>query len=142
MEPAFWDSSALVPLCVQKQVSATVRRLARRYEVVVWWSTPVEMRSAFARLLRLGQLTLSEYALSGEGLDQLRHGWREMQPTGSLRSEAEALLDRFPLKAADALQLAAAMVWTSGKPRNRLFISGDAQLLKAAQQVGFEAISV
>jgi predicted nucleic acid-binding protein len=140
MEQAFWDSSALVPICVQRQAGATVRQLVRRYAMVVWWTTPVEMRSAFTRLLRMGQLTSSEHISAGQGLDQLRHGWRELQPTEQLRVEAETLVDRFPLKAADALQLAAALAWTLGKPHNRLFISGDAQLLEAARQLGFQTI--
>jgi predicted nucleic acid-binding protein len=140
MEPAFWDSSALVPLCVQKQTSAIVRRLLRRHEMVVWWSTPVEMRSAFARLLRTGQLMPSEHVSAGQGLEQLRRGWRELQPTDRLRAEAETLVDRFPLKAADALQLAAALTWSSGKPRNHVFICGDSQLLQAARKCGFQAV--
>ncbi len=140
MEPAFWDSSALVPLCVQKQTSAIVRRLLRQHEMVVWWSTPVEMRSAFARLLRTGQLTPSEHVSAGQALEQLRRAWRELQPTDRLRADAETLVDRFPLKAADAFQLAAALTWASGKPRSRVFISGDTQLLQAARQCGFQAV--
>ena len=140
MEPAFWDSSALVPLCVQKQTSAIVRRLLRQHEMVVWWSTPVEMRSAFARLLRIGQLTPSEHVSAGQALEQLRRAWRELQPTDRLRADAEMLVDRFPLKAADAFQLAAAHSWASGKPRSRVFISGDIQLLQAARQCGFQAV--
>ena len=87
MEPAFWGSSALVPLCVQKQTSAIVRRLLRQHEMVVWWSTPVEMRSAFARLLRTGQLISSEHVSAGQALGQLRRGWRELQPTDRLCAE-------------------------------------------------------
>jgi predicted nucleic acid-binding protein len=142
VEPAFWDSSALVPLCVQKQASPMVRRLLRKHEIVVWWTTPVEMRSAFARLLRTGHLMPSEHTSAGQGLEQLRRGWRELQPTDQLRAEAEMLLDRFPLKAADTLQLAAALTWASGKPRTHVFISGDAQLLQAARQLGFQAVQI
>jgi len=140
VEPAFWDSSALVPLCVQRQASTVLRRLVQRYEMVVWWSTPVEMRSAFARLRRMGQLTPSELIAAGQAMDQLRRAWREIQPTEQLRAEAETLLDSSPLTAADALQLAAALAWTLRKPQGRVFISGDAQLLEAAQQSGFRTV--
>lgn len=142
MAPAFWDSSALVPLCVQKQASPLARRLLREHEMVVWWSTPVEMRSAFGRLLRTGHLKPSEHIAAAQALEQLRRSWRELQPTDQLRAEAEILLDRFPLKAADALQLAAALTWASGKPNARNFISGDVQLLQAARQSGFQAVTV
>jgi methionine salvage enolase-phosphatase E1 len=48
----------------------------------------------------------------------------------------------YPLRAADAFQLAAAWTWTSGEPQGYVFISGDAQLLKAARQVGFQVVAV
>jgi predicted nucleic acid-binding protein len=74
-------------------------------------------------------------------LDRLRRNWREVAPSDNLRERAEALVDRFPLTAADALQLASALAWCSGHPRNRPFISGDAQLLVAAGRLGFKAIA-
>ncbi len=140
MTPAFWDSSALVPLCVRGQASPVAAKLVRQHPIVVWWSTPVEMRSAFERLLRMEQLTHAEHAGAGKRLDRLRKSWREMQPCDAVRSEAEVLLARFPLKAADALQLAAALAWARGRPKSRAFISADAQLLDAARQLGFHTI--
>lgn len=142
MEPAFWDTSALVPLCVRRQAGARLRRLVRQYCMVVWWSTPVEMQSAFARLHRMGQLTAAEKTAASAALLQLRGLWREMQPIERIRSEAETLLNRFPLRAADSLQLAAAFIWSAGKPQGRVFISGDAQLLQAAQKLGFQTIEL
>lgn len=137
MTAAFWDSSALVPLCVNQKPTPAVRILLEQYSIAVWWATPVEMRSAFERLLRLGHLTPDEYAAAGLRLDTLRRGWRELQPIDVLRSQAETLLMRFPLKAADALQLAAAWHWCSGYPQTCVFISADIQLLDAARQAGF-----
>jgi predicted nucleic acid-binding protein len=61
-------------------------------------------------------------------------------PSDSLRDEAERLIDRFPLRAADALQLAAALSWCIGRPKGRVFISGDRQLLDAARELGFHVI--
>jgi hypothetical protein len=65
---AFWDSSALVPLCVHQQSSAAARQLLRQYSIVVWWSTSVEIRSAFERLLRLGQSIPAESAAQSPAL--------------------------------------------------------------------------
>lgn len=138
MEPAFWDSSALVPLCVVQQATAAAESLSRKFEIVVWWAAPVEICSAFSRLLRMGQLTGSGEVQAKAVLDRLRAQWREISPDASLRDQAERLLDRYPLKAADALQLAAAMAWCSARPRGRAFLSGDAQLLDAASQLGFQ----
>lgn len=142
MTPAFWDTSALVPLCVQQQPSPAVRQLLEQHEIAVWWATPVEMRSAFERLLRMGQLTGSEHAAAGARLEKLRRGWRELQPSEVLRAHAETFLMTHLLRAADALQLAAAWTWCSGTPQTYVFISGDAQLLEAARQIGFQIVAV
>jgi len=100
----------------------------------------VEVRSALERLLRTGDLSAAERTGAEKRLDRLRKGWSELAPTEILRDQAEMLLARFPLSAADALQLAAAMTWTSGHPRGRVFICGDARLLDAAEQLGFRTI--
>ena len=67
------------------------------------------------------------------------YGWRSFDAVGgscnrakALRAEAETLLMSYPLKAADALQLAAAWTWCAGNPQTCVVISGDAQLLEAA----------
>ena len=140
MTAAFWDTSALVPLCVRQQPSEAVRQMLEQYEIAVWWATPVEMRSAFERLLRTGALTAAEHRAAGMRLDVLRRGWRELQPSEALRARAESFLMEHPLKAADALQLAAAWTWCAGDAQSCVFISGDAQLLEAARQAGFQIV--
>jgi predicted nucleic acid-binding protein len=142
MESAFWDTSALVPLCVSQQATAAASQLAREQEMVVWWATPVEARSAFARLARMQNLTASEFMQAQTRLERLRRAWREIQPTDALRAIAESLLDRYQLCAADSLQLAAACTWALNRPRDRRFISADRQLLEAARQTGFRAIEL
>jgi len=142
MDPAFWDSSALVPLCVQQIPSPLAKSLSERYNMVVWWAAPVEIRGAFTRLIRMGQLTSNQNVGAQVRLQGLRSKWLEISPYPALRDRAESLLDRFPLKAADSLQLAAAILWSSGKPRGRVFLSGDMQLLQAAEALGFLAIGV
>jgi len=140
MEDAFWDASALVPLCVIRQASPATHALNAHYRMTVWWSTPIEMRGAFARLVRMGQLSPNELVQAQVRLDKMRFDWREVEPSEPLREQAERLVDRFPLKAADAQQLASALIWCMGRPKGRAFISGDGQLLDAALQLGFHAI--
>jgi predicted nucleic acid-binding protein len=140
MEQAFWDSSSITPLCVRQAATPEARSLDVQYPKAVWWSAPVEMQGAFARLVRTGQITANERVQAQVRLDQLRRDWREVDPSEELRERAESLVDRFPLKTADAFQLAAAWIRCLGRPRNRPFISGDAQLLDAARQLGFQAI--
>jgi len=37
---AFWDTSALVPLCVRQSITPHMVTLYRSYQAVVWWTTP------------------------------------------------------------------------------------------------------
>ena len=98
MTPAFWDTSALVPLCVQQHPSSAVKELLGQHEITVWWATSVEIRSAFERLLRMGQLTQLEHVAAGTRLEKLRRGWRELQPTETLRAQAEAFLMKLSIE--------------------------------------------
>jgi predicted nucleic acid-binding protein len=140
MDYAFWDSSSLVPLCVKQRATPAVEAFNAQYRMAVWWSAPVEMRGAFARLARMGQLSPNEHVQAQVRLDRMRSDWREIEPSEALREQAERLVDRFPLKAADAQQLAAALTWCLGRTKGRAFISGDSQLLDATRQLGFQAV--
>jgi predicted nucleic acid-binding protein len=142
LEEAFWDSSALVPLCIRQKATPAAKALSATYSIAVWWSAPVEMRGAFARLIRMRQLAPGEHVEAQVRLDRMRRQWHEVYPSEELRERAERFVDRFPLKAADAQQLAAAMTWCLNRPRGRVFISGDTQLLAAARQLGFQALEI
>ena len=140
MDNAFWDASALIPLCVKQQATPVAESLSAQYLMAVWWSTPIEMRGAFARMVRMDQLSPNGHVQAQVTLEELRSIWQEVDPSEKLREQAERLVDRFPLKAADAQQLAAALTWCIGRPKGRVFISGDSQLLDAARQLGFHAV--
>ena len=142
MEPAFWDTSAIVPLCVTQHASPRLHQLYRQYSLVVWWATCVEAHSAFARDLRSKVLTLADVQRAKQRLEALREIWHEVEPTETVRSLAELLLQRYALRAADALQLAAAYTWSRNRPFGRPLISGDTKLLEAAEAVGFSTIQV
>lgn len=142
MEAAFWDTSALVPLCIPNQTTPVLQQLARRYQPVVWWATSVEARSAFSRELRSGSLTVEEHVRALDYLSRLQRKWREVQPSESLRAVAAELLDRYSLRAADALQLSAAYTWSVRRPFNRHFICGDKRLSEAAQSIGFRVLQI
>jgi predicted nucleic acid-binding protein len=90
----------------------------------------------------MGGLTSRDQVQAQVRLDQLRGGWREVPPSDALRERAEEHVERFVLRAADSLQLAAAWIWCQGHPRNRRFISGDAHLIEAARKLGFTAIEL
>jgi uncharacterized protein len=135
----FWDSSALVPLLLQQPQTKRVRQLLEEdAELVVWWESAVECASAIARLHRDGHLSASAERDARSLLDVLRKSWFEVQPGEAVREQALRLLRVHSLRAADALQLAAAMEW-AGTPPEGGFVTLDDRLLKAAHREGFEA---
>ena len=60
-----------------------------------------------------------------------------IRPSERVRQRALRLLRVHPLRAADALQLAAALVAASEEPADLELVSSDARLSAAARQEGF-----
>ena len=58
-------------------------------------------------------------------------------PTDDLRRRAGRLLSVHPLRAADALQLAAALIWCEEQPHGEVFVTLDVRLGEAAAAEGF-----
>jgi len=140
--PAYWDTSAILHLCVPGQASRHAKELLRSFPPVVWWGTSVEVHSALMRLRRAGHISTAAYHSSNQRLVALVSSWKEIQPGEALRDLAMTQLDRFPLTAADAFQLGAALIWSKQKPRGRLFICNDTRLRAAAAEAGFEVEQV
>ncbi|MDG7000956.1 MAG: PIN domain-containing protein, partial [Nitrososphaerota archaeon] len=86
---AFWDASALVPLCIQEAATKQVRQHLRRFAPVVWWGSIVEVHSAIARLHREAAITSSERDGALARLTLLGQCWREILPDDALRNLAE-----------------------------------------------------
>lgn len=139
---AFWDTSALVRLCVRDQSSPRAKKLLRDANVVAWWATAVEGRGAFVRLQREGLLSDAAFQVSCERLSVLLSTAKEIAPSDNLRELALRQLERFPLRAGDALQLAAALVWCRERPRGRWFVCDDQRLAAAAKAAGFAVQNV
>ncbi|SRR6266404_9451976 len=139
---AFWDASALVPLCVRQGITPSVESLYESYRVVIWWATPVEIASALARLVRTAEINSSEWAKARQVAVALADEWSVIQPSNALRDHATRLVDRYDLKAADAVQLAAALDWCDKVPRGEIFLAADQKLREAAVLSGFDAESI
>jgi hypothetical protein len=137
----FWDSSAVVPLLVEEPstVPATAA-YGSDAEILVWWATEVECVSALARLERAGSLSAVGM---GEALDRLlalAAAWSVVDPTDRVRQLATRHLRVHPLRAADALQLAAASVGCEDVPASLGFVTLDDQLATAARREGFAVL--
>ncbi len=137
----FWDSSAIIPICLKEPASEKLRKLAEKDEdLVVWWATRVECISAMARRRREGGLTPRAERDAQGALFALAAEWSEVQPTEPVRHRAERLLMVHSLRAADALQLAAALIWTEEKTSEAEFVSLDQNLRESALKEGFIVI--
>lgn len=131
----------MVPLLFEETASSDIRRLARTYgPPVVWWGTLVECSSALARRSRFAASLPSEQRRATARLLELVELWTEIQPGEILRERALRLLAAHSLRAADALQLAAALVWAEERPAGRIFICLDARLREAARLDGFTVL--
>jgi len=136
---AFWDASALVPLCVHQSITPRAIALYKSYEAVVWWATPVEIASALARLVRMRRLDSSQWTKARKLANDLADVWSVIQPSDALRAKATQLVDRYDLRAADSLQLAAALEWCEDAPQGQAFLTADHRLREAAMLSGFDA---
>lgn len=138
----FWDSSAIVPLILEEPTCAALRSRYRDDPVVVtWWGTPVECASAIARRSRRqGANALADQAY--ENLALLRARWQEVGPSEGIRERALRLLRVHDLRAADALQLAAALFAAEGRPFTLGLVCLDDRLSAAARLEGFTTARV
>ena len=141
-DTAFWDASALVPLCVHEAASRSAHSHLRKFAPVVWWGSLLEIQSAISRLHREKQITDAGKKGASERLQFLGGGWREILPGDSLRELAMELLDVYSLRAADSLQLAASLTWCEQRPARRRFICGDKKLSQAANSIGFSVLEL
>jgi len=137
----FWDTSALAPLCVDEPATGALRQLlSEDGEVAVWMLTSVELMSVVARLGRsTGEL---DDVLPGIRIDASERARRCFPVTqvDAVRRRAERLVGIHPLSAADALQLAAALVASQDRPETLAFVTLDRVLAKAARLEGFHVV--
>ncbi len=120
-----------------------MRRLVQEdAEVVAWMLSSVEVVSALARLER-----------SSDGLADLVSGIRrdalervrcchQVTLVDAVRQRAERLVSVHALTAADALQLAAALVVSREQPETLEFVTLDKVLARAARLEGFRVLGV
>jgi len=76
-----------------------------------------------------------------KNLDRIVESSVCVAPTERVRGLAQRLLRRHPLRAADAMQLAAACVLAGDATRDYGFVCNDERLTLAASKEGFEVVS-
>jgi len=137
----FWDSSALVPLVVQQTVSSQVEAwIAEDAVVVAWTLTPVELVSAVRRLLREEALVESAARQAEEVARDLMARAHIVSDVERVKTIATRLLRVHALRAADALQLAAALAWADGHAEGAVLHTFDQRLAESASREGFRVL--
>jgi len=137
----FWDSSAVVPLLAGEQARKSMLQLLQKDpQVLIWWGTPIEIASALARLERDNSLTADEVSTALLNARRLFESWHEIVPSDAVRRTAERLLRAHPLRAADSLQLAAALIAADHDPSTLEIVCLDARLATAARREGFSVL--
>jgi len=139
----FWDASAIVPLLVSETSSQRLQSLAAKESaMLVWWGSEVECISALAGRERDGVLDSRATATALQRLRQLADAWHEIDPSDAIRETAERLLRVHPLRAADALQLAAAFAAAERRPVSLEIVTLDDRLIDAAGKEGFTVVDL
>jgi predicted nucleic acid-binding protein len=125
-------------LLVEEDLTVAIRELfLGEPGVIAWWGTPVECASAVSRLEREGRLSPQEATEALGRLDALAQHWHRIEPVEAVLETARRLLRVHPLRAADALQLAAAFLASEGRPSTLELVCLDDRLTTAAQREGF-----
>jgi uncharacterized protein len=136
----FWDASAIAPLLVDEPHSRELLDLLGDDQaMVVWWVTRVECVSAIRRRERDGGLDRSSASGALELLNSLSGSWSEVLPSERVRESAERAVAVHPLRAADSLQLAAALTWRDAAQRPG-FVCLDERLSDAASREGLAVL--
>lgn len=137
----FWDSSALLPLLVEESTTKRILAFYREQpEIVAAWSATVECVSALARLEREGRLESRTVTQATRQLQELQEAWHEVQPIEPVRQLACRLLRVHPLRAADSMQLASALIAAGRNAKEWGFVCLDARLCEAAEREGFKVL--
>ena len=89
------------------------------------------------RLLRDKEISEAAALRAIHEAERLSCLWDVVEPAPKVALDARAVLQRYPLRAADALQLAAALAWCGGVLNERVFLTFDRRLAEAAGLAGF-----
>lgn len=142
-EAAFWDSSAIVPVCCVQEFSVRARITYRKFKKpIIWWGTPIEMQSALRKLNQTGFLTNRQSINALRIWEKFRANSHSVILFEKTIELAEELPEKFGIRSLDAFQLASALIWCSERPRNRPFICADRRLGEAASDAGFDVVAL
>jgi uncharacterized protein len=137
----FWDTSALIPLFIEEKGTAQAKSWLRTDPtVVVWTLTRVELLSALARRRREEPVASKRLQTARQEVLNTWTRWSEVTAVDVVRRYAERLVETYPLRAADALQLGAALVVAENGSAALTFVTFDRRQAEAAEHEGFRVL--
>ncbi len=137
----FWDTSALIPLVVAERSTGRAERWLRDDpNVVVWTLTRVELLSALARRRREEPGSARRLLAARRDLLSAWERWSEVTAVEIVRRHAERVVETHPIRAADALQIGAALVAAEDNPAALEFLTLDRHQAEAAEREGFRVL--
>lgn len=139
----FWDASALVPTFIEESSTPEVQSWqAADPRITIWIMTRVEVLSAIARKKREQPELAALWTRAIRDVNEMALRWTEIWDAAATRLHAERIVMDYPLRAADALQLGAAIVAADGDPHSLELVTLDRRLADAARREGFPVLGV
>ncbi|MEX2154598.1 MAG: type II toxin-antitoxin system VapC family toxin [Gemmatimonadaceae bacterium] len=134
----FWDSSAIIPLLVRQPASARVDRWwGDDARAAIWTLTPVEITSALWRLARGEDLSDAQAREAEQRAQELADACYTVADVEGVKALGRRLLRVHAIRAADAMQLGAALIWAGGRPAGKTLHTLDDRLASSARLEGF-----
>ena len=145
MASVYLDTSALIKLYVEEEGTERVVAITDDFDgvqVVILDVTPLEARSAVRRRQREGDISGADADRILERIEDDTSSRFLVQPSTSAVIEGAArLIDRHPLRAYDALQLAGCLVIRDIVPGPLTFVCADVRLCGAAELEGLTVLN-
>ena len=138
----FWDASALVPTFIEESSPEVQSWQAADPRITIWIMTLVEVISAIARKNREQPELAALWTRAIRDVNEMALRWTEIWDAAATRLHAERIVMDYPLRAADALQLGAAIVAADGDPHSLELVTLDRRLADAARREGFPVLGV
>ena len=141
----YLDTSALAKLYIDEPGTDLMLGLVdptAGHQLAILALAEVELRSAVRRRERSGDLAGAEanFLLESFALD-LRDVFQRRPVNDAALEMAAALIDRHPLRAYDALQLAGCLMLRMASTTAPVFVCSDLRLLQAAQAEGLVVLN-
>ena len=132
----YFDASALMKRYVREPGSVTVRRLLALGGAATSRLSEVEVASALARRVREGTVSAGERDRAVAALAVDVAAMLVVEVTADLAAQARTLLERYPLRASDALQLASCLYVQAQVGDQVPLVAFDDRLIEAARREG------